>query len=326
MQTAEPTVVKTYEVVTDLPTYGSAGDAKAKKNQKGTYKPGTYYIFSKYPNGYDGMLNITKDSTGKSSGAWINPAENIKSTPVDTAPKAIYDLEYPEKHIIIDAKIGSTFDKEGCTKAIVAIKKNNPSFDVEIAKAFFTLAPKYQIDPMRAISQSILETGWFKFVGSSVKPEQHNYCGLGATGGGAAGAVFDTIQDGVRAQLQHLYAYGCKDALPVGEEVVDPRFKYVTRGIAPYWEQLAGRWAYPGFDGNDPVKAVQNGATYGQKIDKIFNQLQQTNVSNADITTYFQTDVTPTPSDDEKLNVKKANFVLDLLEKILKIILSWFQK
>ena len=89
-------------------------------------------------------------------------------------------------------------------KVVKAVEENNKEFDTSIAKAFFNIAPKYGISPLYAIAQSVLETGWFKFEGSSVKPEQHNYCGLGATGGGVSGASFDTIEKGVEAQLRHL--------------------------------------------------------------------------------------------------------------------------
>lgn len=66
----------TYKVVKSINKYNTASDAKARVNSKGTYKPGTYYIYSKYPNGYNGMYNITTDKTGKSAGSWINPSEN----------------------------------------------------------------------------------------------------------------------------------------------------------------------------------------------------------------------------------------------------------
>ena len=42
-------------------------------------------------------------------------------------------------------------------------------------------------------------------------------------------------------EIQHLYAYGCKDDLPKGETIVDPRFSYVKRGSAKTWEKLNGR-------------------------------------------------------------------------------------
>jgi hypothetical protein len=74
----EKPVVKEYQVIVELPTYNSAANAKAKTNKVGTFAPGTYYIYTKYPDGYDGMLNISKNSSGASAGAWINPEENVK--------------------------------------------------------------------------------------------------------------------------------------------------------------------------------------------------------------------------------------------------------
>lgn len=75
---------ETYKVVTNINKYNSASNAKAQTNSQGKYTPGTYYIFNKYPNGYDGMYNITKDKTGNTPGSWINPSENIivKNEPV----------------------------------------------------------------------------------------------------------------------------------------------------------------------------------------------------------------------------------------------------
>lgn len=404
--------VSTYKLVTSVNKYKTAAEAASKTGSVGTYKAGTYYIYTKYPNGVNGMFNITTDATGKVPGAWINPSENVIKTSedknvqklyrvrlswadvksqkgafvelanakaccqaagagykvfdwegkevyaytipkVETTPtekpattpentpaaKKVYELDYPEKHQIIEYDFVATegINEEPCTKAIVAIVKNNPDFDIEIAKAFFLLADEYHIDPMRAISQSILETGWFKFVGSSVKPEQHNYCGLGATGNGVSGASFDTIENGVRAQLQHLYAYGCKDALPKDEStIVDPRYKYVTRGIATYWEQLAGRWAVPGFDGKDPEEAMAKGLTYGQKIDTIYKGLIATNVTKAQITKYFadsavdekpetevdkptvETKPVENPEKEPEDETKKVNSIIEIIIKVLK--------
>lgn len=218
-----------------------------------------------------------------------------EKTPVAKPEKAVavYDLDYPQKVKIVDRSIDRT--KSDCTKAIKKILANNNAFDVDIAKSFFRLAPKYGIDPMMAISQSILETGWFKYAGSAVTANQHNYCGLGVTSNGVKGASFETIDDGVTAQLQHLFAYGCKEALPAGDKVLDPRFNLVTRGIAQYWQQLAGRWAVPGFDGDSPEKAMVNGTTYGQKIIKIFDQLVAVTITGQDIDKYFPTQVDTEP-------------------------------
>lgn len=427
--TTATTTVKTYKVVTTIKTYSTAADAKSQKNSKGTYAAGTYYVYNKYPDGVDGMINISTDKTGASAGSWINPKENVIKESASTAPEklyyvrkskddtasqkgtfsdlnkakdccqkagtgyhvfdsnykivysykapaitlssiavttkpskttyfvgesyngsgliitatysdkstktvtgyttsgfssakagttivsvtfegktctftltvkekevvadppkvtAVYDLNYPEKNKIVDKSHVGT--NTNCTKAIKKILSNNSSFDVEIAKVFFKLAPKYGIDPMMVIAQSILETGWFKYAGSAVTADQHNYCGLGVTSTGVKGAAFDTIEDGVTAQLQHLYAYGCKEALPAGDKVLDPRFSLVTRGVAQYWQQLAGRWACPGYDTktySTPEKAMAAKNTYGQKIRTIYEGLIAMTVSEEEVQKYF---------------------------------------
>lgn len=107
-----------------------------------------------------------------------------------------------------------------------------------------------------AFAQSCLETGNFTY-GGDVKPNQNNYAGIGATGGGVPGNSFATPQIGVRAQIQHLKAYASTDALK--GECVDPRFKYVTRGTAAYVEWL-------GIPDNPGGKGWAAGENYGAKI------------------------------------------------------------
>ena len=407
----QPTKVGTYKLIVDVNKYSTSADAKAKINSKGTMKAGTYYIFNKYPNGYNGMYNLTNDSTGAEAGSWINPAENVApkveeqvqklyrvrkswtdaksqvgayssldnakdacqkagagykvfdwdgkevyaytapivetkpvqptqpETPIVTEPKKVYELDFPVKHIICEKtnKTGKDVQKE-FTQVCELILKNNSSFDIKIAKAFFQIAPIYGIDPTRAIAQSILETGWFKYQGSAVKPEHHNYCGLGVTITGIPGNIFNTIEEGVRAQLQHLFAYGSKDNLPDGETLVDKRFKYVTRGISPTWEELAGRWAVPGFDGKDAEAAIKAGTTYGQKIDKIYQEIISTNVSIDDIKQYFpdtESDVNNKIENNEVIVEKpvidedtkeKVNFIFEFIKKLIEFFTQFLKK
>ena len=283
----------------------------------------------------------------------IKVAEPDVSEPNTDEVVPVFNLDYPNKVLIVDKSVSRT--NEECVKAINAIKANNPEFDENIAKAFFTLAPIYGIDPIMAISQSVLETGWFKYQGSAVKSEHHNYCGLGVTSNGITGGIFDTIEDGVTAQYQHLFAYGTKDALPEGQEILDPRFKYVTRGIAPYWQQLAGRWACPGYDKSKydtPQKAMEAGNTYGQKIITLFNSIIATSVSDADVEKYFGKDEseedkiidvpaeevkqeeTASPTTDEIVDdvvveqgepVEKKNGLIDLISMLINSIVKIFK-
>jgi uncharacterized protein YjdB/N-acetylmuramoyl-L-alanine amidase len=106
-------------------------------------------------------------------------------------------------------------------------------------------------------AQAMYETGWLQF-GGSVKAEQCNFAGMGAVDSSAGGATFDNVRTGLRAQVQHLKAYASTEALK--NACVDPRFKYVTRGVASDLADLNGRWAVPG-------------TTYGQSIKSIMDMI-----------------------------------------------------
>jgi N-acetylmuramoyl-L-alanine amidase len=153
------------------------------------------------------------------------------------------------------------------------VKKVNPNAP-SVAEYYVTIGKQYGIRGDIAFLQAVKETGYFRF-GGDVKASQNNFCGLGAVGGGAGGASFASPRQGAIAHLQHLHAYATKNPLPVGEVVIDPRFDKVTKGIAPYFEQLAGRWAVPGYDSKKYTsleKAWNALATYGQEILALYAQ------------------------------------------------------
>jgi N-acetylmuramoyl-L-alanine amidase/Mannosyl-glycoprotein endo-beta-N-acetylglucosaminidase len=91
-----------------------------------------------------------------------------------------------------------------------------------------------------AFCQMCVETAFLRF-GSTVSAEQNNFGGIAAAGGADDGAVFPSARIGVRAHIQHLKAYA--STAPLVQELVDPRFRFVTRGVAPLVDQLSGRWA-----------------------------------------------------------------------------------
>jgi hypothetical protein len=90
-----------------------------------------------------------------------------------------------------------------------------------------------------AFAQMGVETNFLRF-GGVVKPDQNNFAGLGGIGTGAGGATFSSVRLGVRAHIQHLKAYASTEPLKQAE--VDPRFRFVRRGVAPLVDQLSGRW------------------------------------------------------------------------------------
>lgn len=144
------------------------------------------------------------------------------------------------------------------------LKQNNP-LAPDLVDLYLKIGREYGVRGDIAFCQAAKETGWWKFRGS-VKADQNNYCGLGASGNpatgqedlrgadptrvgyvaGRYGASFTTPADGVEAHIQHLYAYACKNPIPAGKILVDPRFVLVKRGAAAFWTDLDGRWAVPG--------------------------------------------------------------------------------
>ena len=140
------------------------------------------------------------------------------------------------------------------------LKKKNPS----VPQSVLDMVPLYlsegEAEGVRgdiAFAQSCLETGNFTFSGSAVTLPQNNFCGLGVTQRGKTGLSFETAQLGIRAQIQHLKAYASTDKLR--NERIDPRFRYVKRGCAPYVEWL-------GQKENPQGKGWAAGEKYGEKI------------------------------------------------------------
>ncbi len=143
------------------------------------------------------------------------------------------------------------------------IKSRNSS----VAQSVIDMIPLYlsegEAENIRgdiAFAQSCVETGNFTFTGSAVELKQNNFCGMGVTVLGEKGNSFETPQLGIRAQIQHLKAYASTAKLK--QECVDPRFKFVSRGCAPYVEYL-------GIPENPKGKGWAAGAGYGDKILRI---------------------------------------------------------
>ncbi len=122
------------------------------------------------------------------------------------------------------------------------LKKNNELGVKEfpdLAKLYREEASIEGVDYDIAFAQMCLETNFLKF-GSVIKPTQNNFAGMGTPGGGPEGASFETARLGVRAHVQLLKAYASTE--PLVQESVNPRFRFITRGIAPLVGQLSGRW------------------------------------------------------------------------------------
>lgn len=117
-----------------------------------------------------------------------------------------------------------------------------------------------------AAAQAMLETGNLTFAGSAVTLDQNNFCGMGVTSANRKGCSFKTMQEGVRAQIQHLKAYASKKELK--NVCVDPRYAYVKKGCAPYVEWL-------GQKENPYGQGWASGEGYGGKICRILKKMKK---------------------------------------------------
>jgi len=133
-------------------------------------------------------------------------------------------------------------------QCVAILKKHNPDLKIktshkELVKIYYEEAALENIRPDIAFAQALLETGYFK---SEKARKQNNFCGLGATDDGAAGAKFRDVRTGVRAHVQHLKAYTSKEKPKT--KIVDPRYEAVYKdkvkgGTSRTVNHLTGKWA-----------------------------------------------------------------------------------
>ena len=115
------------------------------------------------------------------------------------------------KTTVTASQMEKYFKAKGATYPAYYAETDAPTLE-KFCQIYVEEANAEGINGAIAFTQAMKETAWLKF-GGDVKIEQNNFAGLGTTGGGVAGASFTTVREGIRAQIQHLKAYGSKDAL-----------------------------------------------------------------------------------------------------------------
>lgn len=131
----------------------------------------------------------------------------------------------------------------------------------KIAKLYITECQTEGINSDIAFVQMCLETNYLRY-GNLVTKDKNNFCGLGAIDKNNPGLNFKSMKEGVRAHIQHLHAYGTTEDIPLKNELVDPRYKFVKpRGKATDIFGLAGTWAAD--------------KEYGAKLDRLLSELEE---------------------------------------------------
>lgn len=138
-----------------------------------------------------------------------------------------------DKQTVVN-KLVKMFVNHGASYPSAVMGTGGAANITEFCEILYDEAVLEGIKPEVVFGQAMNETGYLKF-GGDVQPDQFNFAGLGATGG-VPGESFPSVKIGLRAQVQHLKAYASTENL--NSACVDNRFKYVSRGSAPYVEWL----------------------------------------------------------------------------------------
>lgn len=263
-----------FVVINPILGYKTAFDAMNGINSVSTIAVGDYLVFRTFTNG---AVNITNDPEGDSPGWWINP--NTNKIPEKTKEQLVAELDTTNLTPITMS--GLNLPQITPIQAMQYIKSNNPNYKLScsLEELVYSFMRAGFIENIRwdiALCQSIHETGFFKY-GGQVQWDQNNFAGIGATNGGAKGAIFNSAFEGVIAQMQHLKAYA-NSTLINHIELLDPRFTYVTRGWAPYLEWLGA--------GENPKNKIYEknigwavpGNSYGQSIAKMIETIKLVDV------------------------------------------------
>lgn len=130
--------------------------------------------------------------------------------------------------------------------ASTGVTSRSPTPVATLAQSFIDEGAAQGVRGDIAFAQSMLETGYLRY-GGQVRPSDLNFSGLGACDSCARGLAFASATLGVRAQIQHLWAYASPTAAVEGlaRPLADIRFDLVQpKGRTPLWEMMGGgNWA-----------------------------------------------------------------------------------
>ncbi|MHC9387892.1 cell wall-binding repeat-containing protein [Clostridioides difficile] len=155
-----------------------------------------------------------------------------------------------------------TASLEACLKWAKS-KKANDLF-IELIPILYDTAVQEGVNPVLAVAQSAKETGFCNF-GGVLDASFKNPCGLKTSVGGSdtdknAHSRFDTWEEGILAQIQHLCLYAGQDGYPLSNPV-DPRHEKSLFGKAKTVESLSNNWA---------------GGQYGQDLVRMMGEIEAT--------------------------------------------------
>jgi hypothetical protein len=134
--------------------------------------------------------------------------------------------------------------------ALVAfLLQNNPGVNRNLAGQIIDLyiseAAAEGVNYEIAFAQMCYHTRYLSFNGTFVQAGSNNFFGLTTFNNYRIAYVFDSLQEGIRAHIQHLKGYATRESL--NNTCVDPRYYKIEEeygwGSSPNIDGLSNRWA-----------------------------------------------------------------------------------
>ena len=199
----------------------------AERQQDGTYEAKINPMCHNY---HSGLYKVHVYVTSKN-----NIQQNVGSISQMVSTTQYYTI-MGDTSVTLEQMV-KYYESSGHEYPSTALKEGGASTLEQFCQMYLEEAEAEGVRAEVAFAQAMRETGWLQY-GGIVKIEQFNFAGIGALDGNAVGncATFPNVRTGIRAQIQHLKAYGSTEAL--NNPSVDPRFHLVKRGVAPYVEWL----------------------------------------------------------------------------------------
>ena len=214
-------------------------------------------------------VSLTVEDNEEALSAAVSTTATVEAAEEEEIVEEVVEAaeeNYPVNTSPITNITGVVGYREVTVDQLVKIFENRNSTKVEwarrIAPLYIEYGKLFNMRPDIAWAQMCHETGFLEYTGD-VSPDQKNFVGMGATGGGVPGNSFATEELGIIAHYAHLAWYYYPDHVNIYcSTVYDPRhfgsyhYKYTGDTTLGF---LNGKWA--------------PGSTYTNKIILFANQI-----------------------------------------------------
>lgn len=225
------------------------------------FKAGFVFLLNASYGKHEGYYKCTKVTHVVDSSGWHSEVVGFPLK-IIFEKEAVFKVGYygrttapndPTKTFNLSQNIGGRTFVLAANKFDEFAKLLNPNYTINIGNLFLSEGNKTanSIKPDLAFAFALYLTN--NFTKSELLTKRNPFA-LPISANPNILATFSTWELGVRAGIQHLFAYRYATGTPA-DAIVDPRYGFVTRGIAPTYTDLQGRYLQGGIDIGEIVKS-----------------------------------------------------------------------